>query len=498
MELGLQFENILCWEESAAVTATREESMETVIPEYCPAVARIVETTGKLCIREKLVGEERCTVSGSVKVTVLYTSEEAAGLRSLTLNVPFSCPFEDRTLHKCRTLWVTGRLLLAEATVVTSRKLYVKVLPEITVTPYREGTRRLCCGTEEEPTIRRRCASLSLPILCAVAEKECSVTCQSMPIADHPPEDLLLYNAVPTIHSSQRVGNKLMVKGELWLCTVYRSEDRSLHRWEEALDFSQIVDVAELPEEADYVLTAQLGDSDVRILRSEGSTTFGITAHLCLCISAYCRQSAECVTDLYSTRCAAALERRNVSIPVRVPPRSIHEDAALQLDFDSPPAFVCLTDWDCGNATVSTEERGHMLRTTVHMHLLYLDDTDAPVSTTRSVEVSAATGEVNGLVTVGCGRPTWQCSGSTVRISIPVIFTIGSKEEETISVISTVELTEEDRAKSPSLILRRMAEGETLWDIAKQYRTDEDAIRTANHLEEGSEATGLLLIPKLR
>ena len=42
MELGLQFEDILCWEESTAATATREESMETVIPEYCPAVARIV------------------------------------------------------------------------------------------------------------------------------------------------------------------------------------------------------------------------------------------------------------------------------------------------------------------------------------------------------------------------------------------------------------------------------------------------------------------------
>ena len=130
--------------------------------------------------------------------------------------------------------------------------------------------------------------------------------------------------------------------------------------------------------------------------------------------------------------------------------------------------------------------------------LLYLDDADAPVSTTRSVEVSAATGEVNGFVTVGCGRPTWQCSGSTVRISIPVIFKITGKEEENISVISSVELTEEDRAKSPSLILRRMAEGETLWDIAKQYRTDEDAIRNANHLEENDVPSGLLLIPKLR
>ena len=498
MELGLQFEDILCWEETAAVTATREESMETVIPEYCPAVARIVETTGKLCIREKLIGEERCTVSGSVKVTVLYTSEEAAGLRSVTLSVPFSCPLEDRTLHKCRTLWVTGRLLLAEATVITSRKLYIKVMPEITVTPYREGTRRLCCGTAEDTTVRRRCTPMTLPLLCAVAEKECSVTCQSMNIAEHPPEDLLMYNAVPMVLSHQRLGNKLMVKGELWLCAVYRGEDRSLHRWEEALDFSQIVDVAELPEEADYVLSAQLGDSDVRILRSEGSATFGITGRICLCISAYCRSSVECVTDLYSTRCNTALERRSVNVPVRVPPRTIREEAPLQLEFDAAPAFVCLTDWDCGSATVTAEERGQMLRTTVHMHILYLDDTDAPVSTTRSVEVSAATGEVNGPVSVQCGRPMLQPSGSTVRITVPVLFTVGSAEEQEMSVITAANLTEEERINAPSLILRRMGDGETLWDIAKQYRTDEEAIRSANHMGESDEPAGLLLIPKLR
>ena len=498
MELGLQFEDILCWEETAAVTCTREETLETVIPEYCPAVARVVETTGKLCIREKLVGEELCTFSGSVKVTVLYTSEEAAGLRSLTVNVPFSCPMEDRALAKCRTLWVTGRLLMAESSVVTSRKLYIKVLPEITVIPYREGTRRLCCGTEEEPSVRRRAAPLSLPILAAVAEKECSVTCQSMNVTGAVPEDLLYYNVIPSVLSHQRLGNKLMVKGELWLCAVYRGEDRTLHRWEEALDYSQIVDVTELPEEADYVVMPQLRESDARILRNEGSASLGITARMALCICAYRHCTMECVADLYSTRCAAALERRNVSVPVRMPPRTIREEAQLQLEFDAPPAFVCLTDWDCGSVSVAAEEHGQMLRSTVHLHILYLDETGAPVSTSRSVEVSAATGDAGGGVAVQCGRPVIQCSGSTVRMAVPVLFTVGVADEEELSVITTVILTEEERGRTPSLILRRMAAGETLWDIAKQYRTDEEAIRSANHLEEGTAPNGLLLIPKLR
>ena len=459
MELGLQFEDILCWEEGASVTCTREEAMESVIPEYCPAVARVVETTGKLCIREKLVGEDLCTFSGSVKVTVLYTSEEASGLRSLTVNVPFSCPLENRTLAKCRTLWVTGRLLMAETSVVTSRKLYIKVLPEITVTPYREDTRRLCCGTEEDPAVRRRTSALSLPLLSAVTEKECSVTCQSMNITGAAPEDLLHYNAIPSVLSHQRVGNQLMVKGELWLCAVYRSEDRTLHRWEESLDFSQIVNVAELPDDADYVVTPQLRESDVRILRSDGGTAFGITARMAFGICVYCRCNTECVADLYSTRCSAVLERRSVSVPVRMPPRAVREEAQLQLEFDAPPAFVCLTDWDCGSVSVVSEEHGQMLRSTVHLHILYLDETGAPVSTTRSVEVSAATGDVSGGVTVQCGRPIIQCSGSTVRIAVPVIFTVGVAHDEDLSVITAVTLTEEERGRTPSLILRRMAAG---------------------------------------
>lgn len=498
MELGLQFEEIRCYEELAAVTVTKEESLETVIPEYCPAVARIVETTGKLCIREKLVGEERCTVSGSVCVTVLYTSEEAAGLRSLTLNVPFSCPVEDRTLPKCRTLCVSGRVLMAEASVITSRKLYIKVLPEITVQPYREGTRKLCCGTEEEPSVRRRTTPMTIPILCAAAEKECTITCQGIGITQPPPEDLLLYNVLPTIHSSQRLGNKLMVKGELWLCALYRSEERSLHRWEETVDFSQIVDIADLPEEAEYVLTPQLAQCDVRILRGEGSASFGITARMCLCICAYCRCAMECVSDLYSTRCSAKTERRSVTLPIRMPPRTIREEAQIQLEFDAPPAFVGLTSWDCGSVSVSADERGQMLHTTVTLHVLYLDDTGTPVAATRSVDVSAATGETSLFVTAQCACPMIQSIGSSVRIAVPVVFTLGAGKEEETSVITAVELTEEVRGNAPSLILRRMAEGETLWDIAKQYRTDEEAIRSANHFAEGDVPEGLLLIPKLR
>ena len=63
--------------------------------------------------------------------------------------------------------------------------------------------------------------------------------------------------------------------------------------------------------------------------------------------------------------------------------------------------------------------------------------------------------------------------------------------------VTAVELQDPPEGPQPSLILRRMAEGETLWDIARQYRTDEEAIRAANELTE-DRPEGMLLIPRVR
>lgn len=85
MELELQYTELSCCEAGESVTLTQEEALEAAIPEYCPEVTRIVDAVGQLCLREYTSRQ----ISGSVLVTVLYTSEESPGLRSLTLRCRF-------------------------------------------------------------------------------------------------------------------------------------------------------------------------------------------------------------------------------------------------------------------------------------------------------------------------------------------------------------------------------------------------------------------------
>ncbi|MBQ2324146.1 MAG: LysM peptidoglycan-binding domain-containing protein, partial [Oscillospiraceae bacterium] len=63
-----------------------------------------------------------------------------------------------------------------------------------------------------------------------------------------------------------------------------------------------------------------------------------------------------------------------------------------------------------------------------------------------------------------------------------------------------VESSAEKLQDLPNLILRALSSEETLWDLAKQYRTTVNEILTANELSDQSAAAvgELLLIPRRR
>ena len=85
MELELKFAELACCEPVGDLITTQEESMETAIPEYCPDIARIVDTVGQLRLREKHPAGQQLTMGGSVvlKSPKTRTSARRLGITGL-------------------------------------------------------------------------------------------------------------------------------------------------------------------------------------------------------------------------------------------------------------------------------------------------------------------------------------------------------------------------------------------------------------------------------
>ena len=98
-----------------------------------------------------------------------------------------------------------------------------------------------------------------------------------------------------------------------------------------------------------------------------------------------------------------------------------------------------------------------------------------------------------------CLSPSLRPSGTGLELTVPVELTVERSRRCTWDAITAAELTEPEPGRRPSLVLCRPKKGESLWELAKRYRTDEQAICAANGLEQETPLpSGLLLIPRVR
>ena len=202
------------------------------------------------------------------------------------------------------------------------------------------------------------------------------------------------------------------------------------------------------------------------------------------------KETVSCVTDLYSTHCGTKLETTERSLPL-APERPVRQEAVQHLDFGRQRPFVFVTDTACAT---SAGEDGTPCAD-VRMRLLYLDEEEAPAVTEKMAQLPLGEGEVCTL----CGAPEVAFTGSGCDLRQAVAVSPAAAPRETLSTVSAVQcLPEQENARRPSLVMRRLAPGETLWDAAKQYRTDEELIRAVNQLEEGTAPDKMLLIPRVR
>ena len=320
MDLELKWRDLTWFEVLGRATATHEEALETAIPEYCPDMNRIVDATGQLQIRDREITGGAVMVSGMVSVRVLYSSEESSGLRSLEVSVPFRCTQEGGNLAACRVLRAEGRLLLTEAKAVSARRLYVRVLPEVTVTGYGEMHGRLCCAAEGDASLAVRTRETPLRLLSAVAEKQCPFTQETMlQTGQETPEEVLADRLTLRVTDWQNVGTKLLVKGEARLCVLYRGEQQGLCIHEAARPFSQILDGIEAAEDGECAVEPLVIEAQTRVLRTEGACGFGVSAQVSLFVRPWRQERVQIVEDLYSTRADMAIRREPVRIAFERP-----------------------------------------------------------------------------------------------------------------------------------------------------------------------------------
>lgn len=510
MELELKKESYTCYRPGAPLLSTREESAETIVPDYSPDVERIVEVSACLLLRSRTIEDGKLIAEGEAQLTLLYLAEGAQELRSLAYTVPVEA--SERLPDGCEKASVEGRVCSVEARLLNPRKLFTRMDVEWRVTPYCRETLSVCgeIPAREQYAIETLCERHEVSLIRAIGEKDFVFSDElTLPGGREAIRELLCKRVKLRVTETKSIGSKAILKGVACVSLLYAAPDGSLCSYAEELPFSQILDGVAEEEGGDVLASTVLNLTGCEIhTGSDGDSGDGRTVSVKLLLRAFVvlRETVtiDCITDLYST--AFDLDAQTARIELWHEPETLTVTQSVREQLDTGVEVKCVLGADvCFGAAASRRENGRiLLRVPANLSVLYQDDAGVPRAAARHIEITAEAA-MDGDVQVGAvcaGDIAANINANGVELRFPADFTILSATSASCVCLTALSAEKSDAAAAdaPSLVLRSLGEGETLWDVAKQYRTTIEEILSANELSGSAalEAGEMLLIPRKR
>ena len=510
MDLTLKKQTHSCFDAAPTLCEKRELSAETIVPDYCPDISRIVDTSGCLLIDRKEASDGRIYVSGKVRMSLFYMAE-GGSLKSINYSLPIEEYFENRNAPSFRDFSVEASLGCPEVRLLNPRKVSTRIAVVFRLTPYCENTLGSCCEIEQEEScsIHTLVENHASCITKYVKEKDFTFIENIAPSSSKEDiQEILCSQTQLQLSETKYAGGKVFLRGTVLSDIVCCLKNGELYKEHSELPFAQILDVGAGDEELSARASLQLMDCEYHI-GSEADPEDKRTICIKLRISAFitlCQDiSLKSIADLYST--SYELKCESESIELCREKRTLTKDQSVREQFEIGTEVTDILKCDVifTQASLTMQEGSAQVRANAVIKVLYLDEGGVPFSAERRCDISSKCDLPENctatLESVCCGELHAIPMHGGIELRFSVLFNLSTECRCRYMTLKSLQAQErsEKTEKMPSLIVKPVKRGQKLWDLAKEYRTTVANISAANDLEgEILSNDEVLLIPRKR
>ncbi len=505
MELELRQEYISCWDNGYRTCINQEETTEMIVPDACPDILQILDGEGKLLLQRREALDGRAEFSGCIKVGILYQPEGGKSLCNMEGVLPFTTSIEAQAINRHSKLMVSPKIQKVDVHLLNPRKVLIKVNFILDVRCYTPQSLAFCpCAKQEEQ--HALCQKVEehatyLPI--ALQEKNFNYAdVLTLPAGRPDMAEILRHRADCLTKEAKVIGNKLLFKGEAKVEVLYRATDDSLCTVVFPLPFSQMMEIGDAGEESVPELQIIYTDLSCKRTDEEGRTLSVELELLAQCVLSRTEQLT-LLTDLYSTRYDTQATRKPYTCGRMMDQGVAPENVRDMLESTTPIENILDVQIRPVSLQTRVEEESLFMEAEVDVFVLFQAEQEEIGSLHRRLSVphsipTAHNWEYQCDFAVsrdGLATPT---SGG-VEVNFALDFRWMAMQQDSVEGIEFASAEERSASdeEMPSVIIRSVRGGESLWDIAKAYSSTETDIAEANALPTNELYIGqMLLIPR--
>lgn len=474
------------------------ETVEAVVPDTNEDIARVATLRTMLLLKGKDMTARGILVSGEIRASLLYVTESGA-VQSVQLSKEFSLDYESESLLDEKLSQVKLELKAAETRVLNPRKLSVSF--EICGELRSYSREELCVSSDigEAPcVIHKKYAHCSITPVFAVTEKTFAFTEQfSLPEAKPQPSALLSQSVDYEISDIQTVGGRAIIKGNIFLALCYNSEGVDCPLTAEfSCPFSQLVEVPE-SEAPGYAANIEINGSYFSIIDTiSGEKAINLELHCLTELLCFGSTELSYIEDIYCNTAELSFTTEKNALPISCEARRLPLTFSESLDTPEDCSDVIAAFAELDRCAIS---KGLMSAQCL-VDVLYRSEDGAISVMKRSLELEADCPlEAEGLLHMRIAEMKLYPTGGSIALTLSVNAVCFCRSMGELSAVTAAELDEDSATgydSFPTLSAVR-SEGESIWALAKAYRSSEEQIFAING--ENCAASGeMLLIPKTK
>lgn len=510
MDLNLKQEEIRYIKAVYRNTLVKEETAEVVVPDSLPDIMRIIDADAVALLRSKEADGGRVTITGIVNVSVIYIPDGVAGIRKMEANLPFSVTAENAGITQESLIVAKAEVISADARALNPRKIMTRVNLSVGI----------LCGSQSELQINTEVSGkedcgievqngrCEMDLAQEICEKTFILSDEyKLPSAKPVISEILKTSVKLKAEDAKVVGSKIIVKGSADSVIYYRSDAGELESAEFSTSFSQVIESGieeDAVSDVTLMLTGVYVNTELNSADEERNIMLELHA-VAQCMT-YCRRSAEYICDAYSTKYALEAEYAQEEIESYGGTELVTELVRGSMETPSMVRNIIGVNVTTGEVTSERTDTETIMRCDVNASVIFTAEDGRVLTSTKRFTAEGAIQDTDSVLyaDASCGSEIYTAmSGDGIELRLPVIFCARRFEKEKITNITKLACDEEnplDLTGRPSVVLKRVESGDTLWKLAKRYNSKPEYIRQANDIEDDKnlQIGQLLIIPKKR
>ncbi len=473
---------------------------DIIVPDINPDVLKVLRVSNDVVITQQNIQADKVYIQGVIRINILYVpdGDVIGNVKSISTTHDFSHLADVRGAKPGMDLYAEAECEMPEYTLINSRKLNVrsKIGMEIKVTQPSEID--IATDIDGEEAIQTKTSRIKICSSCADAIRDIIIR-DRLEVPSGKPDlgELLKFSATPHSTELRIIDGKAVVKGELKICVLYggNDEDCSIQFMEHTLPFTEILEIDGLAEGMEGEIDYFVKDLYCEILRDSDGDKRILGVELTLCAHVKATESIELDTiiDAYGLENEIIINRSTYNLEQVI--ENTFAQCPLKERISVPdylPELQQICDCSAVPAieNVTVDDGKVTVNGTVCCNVLYISPTeDLPVAHfshimpfTHSFDVPGI--HKNSVCDAKCGieHLSYNMSGSR-ELELRIVVSIGLKavNPDCTEMVDSIEWdTDAVPRKIPSMVIYFVQENDTLWDIAKRYKTTPDKIIANN------------------